>query len=99
MVAEILVRGRRKVFGPVLLSPAFPGLENGVVVLWGGFWGAESEFEVRLVQFGRPAPVKNVAKRGKRAKVASKLRRNVKKSSKGFGERRVRIRGPFLAAA
>ena len=49
MVAEIWVRGRRKVFGPVLFSPAFPGLENGVVALWGVFWGADSEFEVRLV--------------------------------------------------
>ena len=49
MVAEMLGRGRRKVFGPALLSSAFPGLENGVVVLWGVFSGAESEFEVRLV--------------------------------------------------
>ena len=48
MVAEILVRGRRTVFGRVLLSPAFPGLENGFLALWAVFWGAESEFEVRF---------------------------------------------------
>ena len=47
--------GRLTAFYPVLLSPASPGLANGSLVLWlwAVFWGAESEFEVRLFRFGR----------------------------------------------
>ena len=53
MVAKTEVPGRQKVFGPVLLCPGFPGLENGFLALWAVFWGAESEFEVRFSKFGR----------------------------------------------
>ena len=42
MVAKIEVPGRLKVFGPVLLCVGFPGLANGFVALWDGFWGAGS---------------------------------------------------------
>ena len=53
MVAKTEVPGRQKVFGPVLLCPGFPGLENGFLALWAVFWGAESEFEVRFSKFVR----------------------------------------------
>ena len=48
MVAKTEVPGRQKVFGPVLLCPGFPGLENGFLALGAVLEGAEFEIEVRF---------------------------------------------------